>query len=221
MKKKEANKKVAFTLAEVLITLGIIGVVAAMTMPTLINNMNNRQYISGLKKTYSLLTQITTRIIEENGSLKNLCNSNDNNCIRDIYKQHLRYVKECDKGSVADKCFSSDWKRLNGYDVWGLDDYSALVLNDGTSVMFLYNAPECDSPNGTLTICGDIVIDVNGLKGPNIFGKDIYSLEWLENRVIPSGSPGLGTDPNINPCYACEKDQQGFACAYEYITNSK
>src|SRR5574344_2035276 len=48
-------KKFAFTLAEVLIVLGIIGVVAAMTIPTLINNYQVSQYESALKHTYSTL----------------------------------------------------------------------------------------------------------------------------------------------------------------------
>lgn len=65
--------KKGFTLAEVLITLGIIGVVAAMTMPTLINNINNKQNIAALKKAYSLISQAGVDVIRENGSLANLC----------------------------------------------------------------------------------------------------------------------------------------------------
>lgn len=51
------NKKYGFTLAEVLITLGIIGIVAAMTIPTLISNTNGAKFRSQLKKTYSSLNQ--------------------------------------------------------------------------------------------------------------------------------------------------------------------
>ncbi|MCM1339514.1 MAG: type II secretion system GspH family protein [Muribaculaceae bacterium] len=50
-------KKRAFTLAETLITLGIIGIVAAMTVPVLISNTNGAKYRSQLKKTYSTLNQ--------------------------------------------------------------------------------------------------------------------------------------------------------------------
>lgn len=53
-----ANQKAfGFTLAEVLITLGIIGIVAAMTIPTLIANTNSQKYRSTLKKTVSTLSQ--------------------------------------------------------------------------------------------------------------------------------------------------------------------
>ena len=57
-----------FTLAEVLITLVIIGVIAAMTIPTLMNNTNKQEYVSKLKKAYSTLSQATNRIITEEGN---------------------------------------------------------------------------------------------------------------------------------------------------------
>ena len=57
-----------FTLAEVLITLVIIGVIASMTIPTLMNNTNKQEYVSRLKKTYSTLAQATNRIIADAGN---------------------------------------------------------------------------------------------------------------------------------------------------------
>ena len=54
------TKRFGFTLAEVLITLGIIGVVAAMTMPTLINQTNGAQYKAAYKKALSALSQAVT-----------------------------------------------------------------------------------------------------------------------------------------------------------------
>lgn len=46
-----------FTMSEVLITIGIIGVVASMTLPTLINNTQNKEFEEGLKRSYSVLSQ--------------------------------------------------------------------------------------------------------------------------------------------------------------------
>ena len=51
-------KNFAFTLAEVLITLAIIGVVAAMTIPTLINNYQKKQTVTQLKKAYTTLANV-------------------------------------------------------------------------------------------------------------------------------------------------------------------
>ena len=59
------SRKIAFTLAEVLITLGIIGVVAAMTLPTVINNVHHKELETALKKQYSTLSQAILDIQRE------------------------------------------------------------------------------------------------------------------------------------------------------------
>lgn len=58
----------AFTLAEVLITLGIIGVVAALTIPTLMQKADEQATVSALKKTYSTLTQAYNLAVNDNSS---------------------------------------------------------------------------------------------------------------------------------------------------------
>ena len=63
-------KRCAFTLAEVLITLGIIGVVAAMTMPSLIANHREKQIVAQLKKTYSVLQQAFLQAEVKHGEAK-------------------------------------------------------------------------------------------------------------------------------------------------------
>lgn len=57
-------------MAEVLITLGIIGVVAALTLPSLINKYQNHVYLSSLKKNYSTLQNAHLRVSDENGEPK-------------------------------------------------------------------------------------------------------------------------------------------------------
>ena len=63
------KQKVAFTLAEVLITLGVIGVVAAITMPTLISNYQKHVTINRLKQTYTILYGAIKRSEADNGDL--------------------------------------------------------------------------------------------------------------------------------------------------------
>ena len=60
-------RKVAFTLAEVLITLGIIGIVAALTLPTLISNYKEKAFVVAAKKNYSVLTNAINKWNEDNG----------------------------------------------------------------------------------------------------------------------------------------------------------
>ena len=59
--------KKAFTLAEVLITLAIIGIVCAMTLPALISKINMKHYIAQLKEDYSILSQAHSALAAENG----------------------------------------------------------------------------------------------------------------------------------------------------------
>ena len=81
-----------------MITLVIIGVIAAITVPTLINKTNNQEYVSKLKKTYSTLAQATNQIIAEEGSPKNGWVSSGDNIYK-LYKKHLKNVKDCGTGT--------------------------------------------------------------------------------------------------------------------------
>ena len=69
MFRRKVGSKISkgFTLAEVLITLGIIGVVAAMTMPTLITNVQERVNITALRTFYSTISKSTAIIVAEHG----------------------------------------------------------------------------------------------------------------------------------------------------------
>ena len=71
--KLKVLEKTAFTLAEVLITLGIIGVVAALTLPALIQNNRNKELQTGLKKAYSVISQALDMYQAETGERRAIC----------------------------------------------------------------------------------------------------------------------------------------------------
>ena len=93
--------KVAFTLAEVLITLGVIGVVAAMTLPTLIQNYRNREVESKLQKIYTVMNQAIKMSEIDNGPKEYwdmTCSLNDigaanEDCGNNIKRYFLNYLK--------------------------------------------------------------------------------------------------------------------------------
>lgn len=178
----------AFTLAEVLITLSIIGVIGALTVPSLVRDYQQNVYRQKWKKTFSTFAQ-ATKVLESNGNTECIpaCDVNGENCsypeescdssvqghigIRDAYASVLKYAK---KGVGSNTIFASqyyNYKNSNpGYDI-GTNLYATLVLMDGTSVSF--------SASGTL-------IDVNGQKGPNQAGIDFFALRVKNNagRII-------------------------------------
>lgn len=232
----------AFTLAEVLITLGIIGIVAAMTLPAVINNVENKINTNKLKKEYSVFQQAFQKIAAENDvDFKNalsICNGSSvrHACLKDIFKEKMKTIKDCDtnSGQNLSKCFVSqaDAKQLNGKPVKSGAGYfndnatSGLVLNDGASAAFWLDTINCNSSlNLTKQRCGWIVIDVNGPSSrPNTWGKDLFLFFIFSNQIMPAdakSTDGSCSEDNKN-CYMddCEAgNNYGLTCAGKYLFN--
>jgi prepilin-type N-terminal cleavage/methylation domain-containing protein len=189
-KLRSRNDVKAFTLAEVLITLGIIGVVASMTIPTLINKINDIEMITAWKKSYSTMEQSQRTIMNENGGDLaagftgiNFTPAGGNN-FRDGWSPYLKVIKKCDAGrAVVDGCYKGTMKALS--DDYSITNYAAdsnvssLVLQDGTTLFFYPGV--C---TGTLCWDSNIFIDVNGSKMPNRLGKDIFDIVYNEAKKV-------------------------------------
>ena len=123
----------AFTLAEVLITLGIIGVVAAMTMPTLVQNYKNREVESKLQKIYTVMNQAIMMSELDNGPKElwdNTCTPNDEgtakeDCKANLEKYFLKYMKYLKVEELGNKV--------------GLYNM-AIYMNDGSLLIAKYNS---------------------------------------------------------------------------------
>src|SRR5574344_2249191 len=105
------KKSIAFTLAEVLITLGIIGVFAALTIPTLINNYEKQATVTRLKKAYSVLNQAVSLSEAENGRFSDnytpVVSYGDSyhSAIENYLVKYIKINKNCRKSSEKD-CFA-------------------------------------------------------------------------------------------------------------------
>lgn len=87
--------KLAFTLAEVLITLGIIGVVAAMTIPTLMSKYQEKVYKTQYKEIFSELNQVM-KSLEDDGRLPSSeCTTFNDDCFRALFATKLKVAHEC------------------------------------------------------------------------------------------------------------------------------
>lgn len=129
---KRFSKK-AFTLAEVLITLGIIGVVAAMTIPTLINYYAKNATVTKLQKAYTVLFQGAKLSENDNGDISswNVATTSDGSAILNWFNTYLaHYIKY----TKADIC--------SGYPICnaagGAGQQALVYLPDGTILMFWY-----------------------------------------------------------------------------------
>ena len=198
-----------FTLAEVLITLVIIGVIAAMTIPTLINKTNNQEYVSKLKKTYSTLTQATNQIIADEGTprvdIGGWATSPDDMLTR--YKKYLSRAKECTTGQ---SCIGNiQYSAMPGSSVANnyaiMLNYARLVLADGTFVNFQTSNNDCSGAQiGDYNICAYIHVDINGAKGPNVWGRDAFRFYLTEHGLLPTGCNYNNTN--------CKDANGGQAC---------
>lgn len=130
--------KKAFTLAEVLITLGIIGVVAALTMPMLIGHFEKTTTATKLKKFYSVMAQATDKAMSENGNWSTWDYSlSAKDFFNKYYASNLKVVKTMCKFSNRDfqECGNnSSFDNMGRYMV--LEDGTVFVLRKNSS----YNA---------------------------------------------------------------------------------
>lgn len=230
------NKLNAFTLAEVLITLGIIGVVAAMTLPTLVLKYQEKETVTALKKFYSQISQAYLFAVGEHGTpdLWGLNAASSENMITYI-KPYLKFDKICrfGDGSVchtADNLyFRSGGKTSSHYmNPWESKRTSA-VLADGMIVNSFFISEDCSSSRGTgkflENVCGEYVVDVNGSKKPNMYGKDIFIFLLTKFGVIPLGGGETFLEvPENSTIYSFElaclpSNATGFGCAAWVIEN--
>lgn len=194
-----------FTLAEVLITLGIIGVVASMTIPTLVNNHQKQQYVSMLKKQYQALLTVFNDLAAERGSYGNLALSGMFDSASEVAQTEsslaskFKLSKDC--GYVSG-CFSPAYFETyeGGASVENFfetsNTYRKFITADGVSYAVQAYATSCKTVMGTGKLdktCARIFIDLNGPKTPNRWGRDIFGL-FITNlngiSIIPYGGEG-------------------------------
>ncbi len=218
-------KKYAFTLAEVLITLAIIGVVAALTIPTVIRNYQERQTVTALKKFYTEISQAYSRAQVDNGTPDNWNwgtgegNGTDADRIIDILSPYLKITKRC--GNQAGCFASSTYKTLNkNIDWWGpsgSSGYAGTQLANGLAFWIYSYGNNCTQNwGGTKELsssCGSLGVDLNGFKKPNQLGRDTFRFILTKYNVIPFGT----NDSNFTLSNDCrtssQTNQNGIACA--------
>lgn len=180
------NQHIGFTLAEVLITLGIIGIVAEMTIPGLVENFQKTMYVSQLKSNYAIFTQgMKQYLIEQNvqsfgdtqlfkGTV-DLSNPVKVALIDDIIKTNFKTVKTC---SVGDTSCTNTYTLLNVEASTNKFDYGhSFCLVNGACYNLVFSGqcnPDYNFPSPLKANCAQVTIDVNGKAPPNKIGRDLF-----------------------------------------------
>lgn len=205
----------AFTLAEVLITIAIIGVVAAMTIPTLVSNINDRAMETQHKKAKTILANgYKLMMANEGGEFKiaNLpfmtdCNKlEDVKCLSDAHKQVFKIAVDSagglDVNNLPEEYLITDSEEASPFK-WTVPKY-VFITNDGMVYGLL--------PNDDYTSV-DIVTDVNNSKTPNVVKKDLYKFRLQAyGGALLDASDELLASVNNNVCSidnreACTEDE--------------
>lgn len=211
-------KNKAFTLSEVLITLGVIGVVAALTLPSVINNTRNKQLEVAFKRNYSVLSQALERYFADYGERyippydSDKLNK-DPDKLKQILMKYTNVIDKCETYSTNSKgCLSGAYtyydfgnRRWNSF-LTG-DNSLSFVLNDG-SLWLVYN--------------NQILIDTNGInKKPNRLGYDMFyfCISSQDGKLIPSSNPGV-VDHDKYCSYDSTGTSNGNSCALRAITEN-
>ena len=192
--------KNAFTLAEVLITLGIIGVVAAMTLPAFISNVQGRIQAKRVENINQKLSKVTDKMAVQSG----LIGYPDTMAFVQEMKKHMSIAKVCDNSHLAE-CWGTTevdvgkdkpWEisktktaktlKIGEPDNWA--DTVGIVTADGTPMILSYDK-ECNfDPNNAglqynqssgksnSLVCLSGVFDWNGGAKPNKLGDDVITL---------------------------------------------
>ena len=239
----------AFTLAEVLITLSIIGVVAALTIPSMIENHNDKAWKTA-KDLWSKKLVEATRQMNIDGVMTGVASTTED--YMNYFKKYVKVIKTCENDKL-ENCYAPKFVQTGDketeVEVSTLTNASALgqkgwntntigfVIADGTTVVMAYN-PNCSSvdpfskegQSGQVG-CMSMLIDVNGKKGPNRVGDDIE----LKNATISTCDMKFGDQCiaasdiyPITPLNTCEgspdrdyDDRDHSYCSNNYWAGAK
>ncbi len=218
-------KQNGFTLAETLITIGIIGIIAAITLPIIIANKRAKELETALKKNTSVLQQAILRITLEDGiepSPQNLASRELKNKI----KPYLNVLKDCGYGTEFGSCvpntgYESNKDAKNTYKTFNKSkNVSYSMLDDGQ--LLLIDGSLLLIENSNLEFEQVLIsVDVNGYtKGPNVWGQDLFTFAFTKTgKFLPMGAIGTAyADDKIYCSTTSSYSLNGIGCTYKALT---
>lgn len=204
------SAKNAFTLAEVLITLGIIGVVAALTMPSLIQHHQKQVTLNKLKKTYSTISQIVisanNNTVPANEFLTAGTDVNADTTKEFFNTYWLPYFKGANVLTTSPykeemPYFRNDGNRFANQ-IMTAYSYGRILFTAADGVIYYINIMYWNDSNEETGEVLDpkygttqaVIFDINGTQGPNKLGRDIFRVEinYTKNSVVPYGISDIG-----------------------------
>lgn len=197
-----------------------------MTMPSLIADYKVKQTVTQLKKINSTLQNafMYMKTTEFSGAeVENWDYMTENEFNRKL-SENLKVIEVCDKGD-SDRCFNDvQYTNLNGSpNKLKMKQYPGMVLGDGT-VLAVSWLVETNPGHVALTgNYGQIFVDINGPKAPNVLGKDVFSFIVIKDRLVARGTATSSSSQSLGAASYCSvKDgigHNGLGCTAWVIYN--
>ncbi|MCI1274248.1 MAG: type II secretion system GspH family protein, partial [Clostridiaceae bacterium] len=182
------GKKHGFTLAEVLIALAIVGIIAGITIPALVNNYNNKAFKSMYKKErLSLISALDIYMTDSGKTSLKATPITTSDGVSNFLKDYMR-TSTCPGGKTG-SCFADAYKNSDGNTAdSGISALSSCVLSkDGAGICMGPLNFVKDSAGNVTEDKGLIVVDANGAAGPNILGLDLKKSCYNSSGKVLSG----------------------------------
>lgn len=188
----------AFTFAEVMVTITIIGIVAALTMPGLVAHYHEKEYVSQLQKSLSQFEQAMQHIMFRHECTDIICTgifdgiANDtewNNRFNEEMTKSIKIIKSEKNGTAMQPELKSaplkpkdtkltaqtDWRSTDGYKFMTPDGVLYVVTPKNCTFVPYQNLSTIKN------ICAEVTIDVNSLRRPNQYGRDLFKFIVAQN----------------------------------------
>lgn len=189
-----------FTLAEVLITLGIIGVVAALTIPTLVKNYQKQVVVTSLQKFNSTMQQAIKLSEADNGFIETwafpptLAGSSTVTFLDTYIIPYLQVAQKCELATTI-ACWNTVYEP-NGTIATGGDQVNYSYTNTYMAKYVLQDGSELAFIGGGHQGYFQVLVDINGAKAPNTMGNDVFSFFLVQQPTINVGD---GNGSMVNP----------------------
>ena len=187
------KKRFGFTLAEVLITLGIIGVISMMVLPSIKGETEKIVTIARLKHSYSVLQNAIRMSEYHNGKIKRWQIMSGDKFFHKYIQNYLKYSTEYSKEQLLSMNITRTL--LNGKKYVGSTFATSYGGSHSYSFMLLDGSMVTFNQNGSDTKGMWVGIDINGFEPPNRIGRDSFLFYLsLSDGLQPLGGPGTPTE---------------------------
>ena len=187
------KKLFAFTLSETLITLGIIGVVATLTLPNVMTQYKNKVYVAQLQKVYNQFANAAVQKISDErvDTLAYTDLTLGSASIEKFFKDYFKISVDCGTSTTTTDCFAASYKSLDkslsnipGWRNWGAGQFYCVMLNTSASVcMKQMTSDDEDGRHGEALV----LADVNGPAAPNVGGRDLFGFTLYSDGTVSDG----------------------------------